>query len=98
MDDTEKRLLNSAIGAVIRGERTKRGLSRQDMADRSGIKFETVKSIETGRYKVSAVDMTLAATALGMSPVELVNDVMEFYEELRAAEGLPRATPAQSDR
>lgn len=97
MDETEKRLLNSAIGAVIRGERTKRGFSRQDLADRSGIKFETVKSIETGRYKVSAVDMANAADAMGMSPVELVNDVMEYYEELRTQEGLPRSTPPRSD-
>lgn len=96
MDEIEKRLLNSAIGAVIRGERTKRGLSRQDLSERSGIKFETVKSIETGRYKVSAVDMTFAAQGLGMSPVELVDDVMEFYEELREQEGLPRATPPSS--
>jgi transcriptional regulator with XRE-family HTH domain len=83
VDESDKKLLNSAVGSVIRGERTKRGLSRQAFSEKSGIKYETLKAIETGKYKISVLDMAAAAEALGIPAPAFVQDVLDFYEDLR---------------
>jgi transcriptional regulator with XRE-family HTH domain len=63
----------SNIGENIKKRRTKLGLSQEDFAQKSGVKYTTLTKIETGVIKTpSVVIMAKIAKALGVSIEELI--------------------------
>ena len=63
----------SSIGENIKKHRTKLGLSQEDFAQKSGVKYTTLTKIETGVIKTpSVVIMGKIAKALGVSIEELL--------------------------
>jgi len=61
------------IGENIKKRRTKLGLSQEDFAQKSGVKYTTLTKIETGVIKKpSVVLVAKIAKALGVSIEELL--------------------------
>ena len=63
----------SSIGDNIKKRRTKFGLSQEDFAQKSGVKYTTLTKIESGVIKTPSVLMVeKIAKALGVSIEELL--------------------------
>ena len=63
----------SSIGENIKKHRTKLGLSQEDFAQKSGVKYTTLTKIETGVIKKpSVVLVAKIAKVLGVSIEELI--------------------------
>ena len=63
----------SNIGKNIKKRRTKLGLSQEDFAQKSGVKYTTLTKIETGVIKTPSVAiMAKIAKALGVSIEDLL--------------------------
>lgn len=61
------------IGENIKKRRTKLGLSQEDFAQKSGVKYTTLTKIESGVIKTPSVLMVeKIAKALGVSIEELI--------------------------
>src|SRR6478735_10756925 len=68
------------LARVIRARRGELGMSRQELADSTGIPYPTVAQIETAYRGVSPGRLGIIARALGLDPKEL-------YELLATANG-----------
>jgi len=63
----------SSIGKNIKKRRTKLGLSQEDFAQKSGVKYTTLTKIESGVIKTPSVLITAKiAKALGVSIEDLL--------------------------
>ena len=63
----------SSIGENIKKRRTKLGLSQENFAQKSGVKYTTLTKIESGVIKTpSVVIMAKIAKALGVSIEDLL--------------------------
>ena len=63
----------SSIGENIKKRRTKLGLSQEDFAQKSGVKYTTLTKIETGVIKTPSVAIVAKiAKALDVSIEELI--------------------------
>lgn len=67
-----------ALGRAVTALRSERGISRGDLAQRSGVSYPYVSEIETGRKSVSLSRLIPLAEALGVAPSDI----------LRRAEGI----------
>ena len=64
---------NNNIGENIKKHRNKSGLSQEDFAQKSGVKYTTLTKIESGVIKTPSVVMVgKIAKALGVSIEELL--------------------------
>ena len=64
---------DNKIGENIKKHRTKLGLSQEDFAQKSGVKYTTLTKIESGVIKTPSVVMVgKIAKALGVSIEELI--------------------------
>lgn len=64
--------LNRGIGRSIAEHRSRAGYSIGDFAAMVGIKYERYKTIEYGRYRISAIDCWRIADALNIGIDELI--------------------------
>lgn len=64
-----------ALGLTIKVLRTDRGLERKDLADRAGISYSHLASIEAGQKQPSPQVLTAIADALGIASHELLESV-----------------------
>lgn len=63
----------SSIGENIKKRRTKLGLSQEEFAQKSGVKYTTLTKIETGVIRTSSVAIVAKiAKALGVSIEDLL--------------------------
>lgn len=63
----------SSIGENIKKRRTKLGLSQEDFAQKSGVKYTTLTKIESGVIKTpSVIIMAKIAKVLGVNIEELL--------------------------
>lgn len=63
----------SSIGENIKKRRTKQGLSQENFAQKSGVKYTTLTKIESGVIKTpSVVIMAKIAKALGVTIEDLL--------------------------
>ena len=51
-------------------------LNPKKVANHIGIKSRTITNIRTGHRKISAADLFIFAKQLGMSPTDLINEIM----------------------
>ena len=65
----------AALGHTIKVLRTDRGIERKDLADRAGISYSHLASIEAGHKQPSPQVLTAIAEALGMANHELLESV-----------------------
>lgn len=65
----------AALGHTIKVLRTDRGIERKELADRAGISYSHLASIEAGKKQPSPQMLTALAEALGMANHELLESV-----------------------
>lgn len=79
MDDSDPRYgsneFAAALGRTIKVLRTDRALERKELADRAGISYSHLASIETGQKQPSPQVLTAIADALGIASHELLESV-----------------------
>lgn len=75
--DTNERLdeLDVALGAELRGLRSKRGLSQRELAQRTGISERTIIRVESGERAMNIRQLYALCRALGIKPSRLINAV-----------------------
>src|SRR3954454_24511710 len=78
------------LARLIRDRREQLGMSRQDLADATGVPYPTIAQIETAYRGVSPSRLGVIARALGLDPKEL-------YDVLASDTGAP-ATAAKPRR
>ena len=62
-------------GARLRGLRRERALSQRDMSRMTGIAFDTISRLETGKQRAQPRTIRKLAEALGVEPKELMKRV-----------------------
>ena len=62
---------SARLARLIRDRREELGLSRQDLADRTGVPYPTIAQIETAYRGVSPSRLGTIARTLGLDPAEL---------------------------
>src|SRR2546427_4799119 len=68
----EHQVLLSAVGAAVRRLRDDRGLSRRELAGRSGVSERFLAELESGQGNISVARLQDVARALGSSAGELL--------------------------
>jgi len=68
-----------ALGRAIQVARTELGLSRRDLAARTGVSYTYLADIENGRRRPSSAPLLAISRALGMSPAELLTRAEVYY-------------------
>src|SRR3954467_10635676 len=81
---------SEALAQLIKGRREELGMSRQDLADATGVPYPTIAQIETAYRGVSPSRLGVIARALGLDPKEPY-DVLAS-DTSGAASAAPRAT------
>jgi len=84
-----------ALGRAIKVLRTERGLSRRDLAERSGVSYPYLSEIENGKKRASSKALLSIADALGVRPSELMGTA-EPWAEAPDAPDAPERTFASS--
>ena len=69
--------LESAFGAVLRGERLRLGMTQVQLADHAGLSREAVSRIELGKLAPTIRVIDRLAEALGRQPHQLVKAAEE---------------------
>jgi len=89
---TEKEKFLKAFGALVKQYRTEKGMTLQELADRSGYNDRsTVSKIERGMVDVPQSKILALADALGVTPLDLIggDDIVEpapYYLDPEAEE------------
>ncbi|MFC1834155.1 helix-turn-helix domain-containing protein [Thermodesulfobacteriota bacterium] len=63
------------FGETLRSQRSKVGLSQEDLAIQAGLDRSYVGGVERGERNVSLINMAKLAKALGISPAELLKGI-----------------------
>ena len=71
-DPSDEGTRAEALGRTIKLYRTAWDISRRDLAERSGLSYSYLAEIENGAKSPSSKALHLIATALGMSPADLL--------------------------
>jgi transcriptional regulator with XRE-family HTH domain len=83
---------SEALAQLIKGRREALGMSRQELADATGVPYPTIAQIETAYRGVSPSRLGVIARALGLDPAQL-------YDVLASDPGAaPPAKPARRGR
>lgn len=68
----------AAFGEKVAGLRQKRGLTQDELAQKTGLSVDTIGAIEQGRRWAKLTTLHLLADGLGVSTDELLRDVKRF--------------------
>ncbi len=60
------------FGRKLRAVRTEKGISQEELAQRSGLHRTYVSSVERGERNISLINIAKLANALGVRPSELM--------------------------
>jgi transcriptional regulator with XRE-family HTH domain len=85
------------ISSRIESERTRRGMTRQALADRVGVSRTTIFNWESGR-RIPIEKCAAIAEGLEIDPADLLRIHPEVPEPVREQNGLPAPTAASSSR
>ncbi|MEV0031385.1 helix-turn-helix transcriptional regulator [Nocardia sp. NPDC050793] len=73
--DAEAKRIDIALGAELRGLRSKRGLSQDELAKASGISKRTIVRLESGERPMGMDQLYKLCRALRIKPSQLINAV-----------------------
>jgi transcriptional regulator with XRE-family HTH domain len=62
------------VGSNVRRFRLKKGWTQEQLADRCGISQQYISGLESGRRNPTVVTLFELAQALGVRPVDLLNE------------------------
>jgi transcriptional regulator with XRE-family HTH domain len=68
----KRRKVATVFGERVRARRHELGLSQEEVAERAGMHFTYVGSVERGERNISLVNIVRLAAALGVDPGELL--------------------------
>jgi transcriptional regulator with XRE-family HTH domain len=71
LSDGSAKTGSERLARLIRGRREQLGMSRQDLADATGVPYPTIAQIETAYRGVSPSRLATIARALGLDPAQL---------------------------
>lgn len=71
-----KKRIKLEIGTVVRDYRIKAGLSQEKLSERMNTSRQYISSIEKNSRVISVETMVRLAQALGISPVEIFQDII----------------------
>ena len=64
------------IGAIIKAERIKKGMTQEDLAEKVGVKKSAVAKWENGRVsEIKRSNLKMLSEALGIDPNQLLGDI-----------------------
>ncbi len=92
MPNTSKRL--DALPEILTARRKRAGLSQAEVAKRLGRSQSYISAIETGRHRVTVVDLMLMSEVIGFDPVAVVRRI----EALASAPVTPHQTRRPAPR
>jgi transcriptional regulator with XRE-family HTH domain len=76
----EDAVLKKMLGADIRSVRNARGLTLEDLAERTGLHRTTIQKIESGEHEPRARTLMSLAKGLDVKPGDLMNrDAWDHY-------------------
>jgi len=78
------------LGRALMAARAERGFKRRDLADLAGLSYPYLSEIENGRKQPSAGKLKALASALGLTPAELLSRAEHLTVENR-----PTVQPAR---
>lgn len=80
----EKGTHNLALAAEIRAERAASGLTQMQLAEKSGINYETLKFVLKGTRPINVTQIVQLSRAFGIEPAVLVERAMARAERMGA--------------
>lgn len=69
---TDKKRYLEAFGKKIIALRTEKGISFNDLSEKSGIDIDTLRAIEAGKYDLDLMNLFDIANVFAMEPKELI--------------------------
>lgn len=85
---------NALVGAAIRAERDRLGITQDDLAQRLGMSRPSVANIEKGRQQISVAQLLSFSKALGVAAASLLPTDTDDYLQAPLAHKFPaNATP-----
>lgn len=67
--------LSKILGETIRAERTKAGLSQEQLAEKAGLARNYIGNVERAEYKITVETLALIARALNLRVLDLTRDL-----------------------
>lgn len=68
-----------ALGAVIRGQRTKRDITQAQLSARTGIPLSNLQRREDGANEITVSELERIAAALNMEPQDLADEALSDF-------------------
>jgi transcriptional regulator with XRE-family HTH domain len=92
----ERRAYLIAFGLNLKIERSRRGLSQEELANRIGMHRTFVGQLERGQRGVNVVELPSIARALGMRQAELLPELVDGADRHSAGSRRPSPTPSNA--
>ncbi|WP_194852708.1 helix-turn-helix domain-containing protein [Nocardia sp. SYP-A9097] len=80
MEQRDLHELNRAVGGELRAARGRRGWTRPELADASGLAVSTIQRFENGERSPDLTQLYTLCTALGVTPQEIVAKSIELIK------------------
>lgn len=76
METAHDRGINGAVAALLRAERTARGLTLDELSERAGIPAVSVQRFLAARRAINVETLTTLSRALDVSPLDILAQAM----------------------
>lgn len=77
---------NLALAAEIRAERAASGLTQAQLAEKSGINYETLKFVLKGTRPINVTQIVQLSQAFGIEPADLVERAMARAQRMNTGQ------------
>jgi transcriptional regulator with XRE-family HTH domain len=97
-DEKSSKTGSRPLGDLIKRRRESLGMSRQELAERTGLPYPTLAQIETAYRKASPSRLRMIAEALSLDPAELFDVLTSDELELSTAGGASGSSSSRPGR
>jgi transcriptional regulator with XRE-family HTH domain len=84
-----------SFGAEVRRRRKAQGLTLEQLAERSGLTFSYLSTVETGKRDPSLSTMRALATALGVALGDLLEPAVDISDQAQTVARLFKVAPPE---
>ncbi|GAM48284.1 DNA-binding protein [Nocardia seriolae] len=75
--------INRAVGEELRAARARRGYTRTELAEASGVAVSTIQRFENGERSPDMHQLFALSNALDVSPTEIMDRAVQFVKRSR---------------